>query len=623
MLKTGILKSVFVAAISLILFLLVYIYAYIHPSYHELLVENAENEAVRYVSFLVHAYQLDRQDTLVDSVPENVRQDIGRFRMDAELIKIRIFNPSGKIIFSTLPKEIGQVNEHDYFHNDVARGVVYSKTVRKDNMTAEMEMVKVDLVETYVPIMAGGLFKGAVETYCDITRSSSAIRQLTTHSLLFLGAVSMVLLAFLYYALRHADLSMQAKELAEAELRRANEELEERVAERAGELIRVNRSLSAEVAERRVAEQALAEALAETEEAKEKIDGILRSVTDGLLVIDRSARIVLMNAPAEALLGVTMKAAMGVRLHDVRLADSVRRAFDDLLAAPENSNVDFEMERPSPERPRIFQARVSVLRDRDESALGFVILMQEVTIAREIDRMKSDFLAMAAHELMTPLASIMGYSELLSSESSRQLSEQQKSEFVSFIHRKAEGLSRIVDDLLDVSRIESGQQISIAQIEFDLVTVLERLVEAYRKNSRGHTFTLKFNCRKCSLYADPIRIEQVFENLLSNAVKYSPDGSEVNISCSKDEKFCRFCVVDAGIGMTEEQVRHVFDKFFRVDVSNTARQGVGLGMSIAKYIVEAHGGSIEVSSELGKGTRVSFSLPADGTEIDYAYRRDG
>ncbi len=609
MLKTGILKSVFYSAASLIGFLLIYVYFFVHPSYHELLVENAENEAVRYVSFLVHAYQLDRRPFSDDSIPVEVTQDIGRFRMDAELIKIRVFNSSGTIIFSTLPKEIGQVNEHDYFHDRVAKGLVYSKTVRKDNMTAEMEVVKVDLVETYVPIMAAGAFRGAVETYYDITRSSSAIRQLTNQSLFFLGVVSLILFSFLFFALRHADLSIQAKEQAEAKLRKMNEELEERVAERSGELLRLNENLNEEVAEKTLAQNALKEALADTEEAKEKIDGIIRSVADGILVVDQDEKIILMNQPAESIVGISSEQASGVSIHEIPLSAALKDTLSRVMPGAGKVKADFEIERPAPERPRTFQARTSVLRDPDGNDLGAVVLMQDVSIEREVDRMKSDFLAMAAHELMTPLASIMGYSELLTSETARQLNDEQKVEFVNYIHRKAEGLSRIVDDLLDISRIESGQQISIAQIEFDLCLALERLLDAYRKSNRNHDFVLDVKCSDCRLCADPIRIEQVLENLLSNAVKYSPRGGEVRVQCVKDEKMCRFTVVDHGIGMTEEQVAHIFDKFYRVDQSNTARQGVGLGMSIAKHIVDSHGGEIQVSSELGKGTRVTFSLP--------------
>jgi len=217
---------------------------------------------------------------------------------------------------------------------------------------------------------------------------------------------------------------------------------------------------------------------------------------------------------------------------------------------------------------------------------------------------------------MTPLASIMGYSELLTSENVDQLTEEQKHEFLDYINRKAESLSCIVDDLLDLSRIESGQQISIAKIDFDLCLALSRLIEVYRKTWLSHVFVLNIQCDNCRLFADPVRIEQVLENLLSNAVKYSPDGGEIKVECSGDNQLCRFTITDDGIGMSPEQLDHIFDKFYRADVSNTAMRGIGLGMSIAKHIIDSHQGTITVSSEPGKGSQVSFALPRDGGQAN-------
>lgn len=616
MLKTHVLNGILFAALSLAGALILYIYFFIHPAYRELLVDHAEDESIRYVAFLVHAYDLAHQPLEAGSIPDSIARNVGRFSSDEPLIKLRVFDAAGKIVFSTLPKEVGRINQYDYFHKQVASGEVYSKTVRKDNFTAEMEIVETDLVETYVPIMVGEKFRGAVETYYDVTRSSNAINRLTSHSLFSLALVSGVLLLLLYYALRHADQSIVARSKAEEKLRRNNEELELLVAERTKELLQVNKSLNDQVAERTLAQTSLAEALIAMEESRDKIDGIIRSVADGLLVVDQDENVVLMNHLAERIVGASMIVAVGKKLDEIVMSDDLRKALSEVLSCSGSVNVDFELERPAPERARIFQIRSSALRDRDGSAFGSVLLLQDVTVERQVEQLKRDFLAMAAHELMTPLASIMGYSELLAGESSRQLKEEQRIEFLNYIYRKAEGLSRIVDDLLDVNRIEAGQQISIAQINFDLCVALERLVEAYRKTNSLHNFVLELECSKCGLYADPIRIEQVLENLLSNAVKYSPAGGEIRVHCSRDAKKCRFSVADHGIGMTSEQVEHIFDKFYRVDTTDTARQGIGLGMNIAKHIIEVHGGSIEVLSRLGEGTTVNFTLPTDGSTVD-------
>ena len=168
MLKTRFLKNIFLAAITTAVVLLTYLYLVVHPAYRELLIENAEDEAVRFASFLIASHNLDKPLSR-ENLPAKITNEVGRLHGDEMLIKLRIFSPEGEILFSTLPKEVGNLNERDYFHNSVAKGNVYSKTVKKDAMTAEMEIVTTDLVETYVPIMNGGHFNGAIETYYDIT----------------------------------------------------------------------------------------------------------------------------------------------------------------------------------------------------------------------------------------------------------------------------------------------------------------------------------------------------------------------------------------------------------------------------------------------------------------------
>ncbi len=608
MLKTRFLKNVFLAAIVIAVALLTYLYFIVHPAYRELLIENAEDEAIRFASFLVASHKLDKPISS-DNIPAKVTSEVGRLHGDEMLIKLRIFSPKGEIVFSTIPKEVGKLNEHDYFHNYVAKGNVYSKTVQKDAMTAEMEIVTTDLVETYVPIMNGGHFNGAIETYYDITLSNQKINALTNHSLALLGGLSLILLSLLYYALRHADLSIIARKNAENNLRLVNDELEDRVAKRAGELVKANESLTREIAERTLAQMALIEALSEMREDKEKISGILRSVDDGLLVIDSDNRIVLMNAPAEDILAVPQNEATGKDLTKVTQHSDLGEAFGKLMDNNMTSSHDFEFSHKVAGQKYIYHARTSHLRDEDGSIRGTVILMQDVTEERKLEQMKAEFLAMAAHELSTPLATIIGYADLLAGENAPELTPEIQRESLAFIHDKANALSRIVDDLLDVSRAESGQQLSINRVAFDLCQTLGLMVKSYNEMQTGHTITLETCALENKVYADPIRIGQVLDNILSNAVKYTPTGGQILINCMLKDDFYQVEITDNGIGMTTEQLEHVFDKFYRADASDTAKPGIGLGMSITRHIIEGHEGTISIHSEPSLGTQVIFNLP--------------
>ena len=236
---------------------------------------------------------------------------------------------------------------------------------------------------------------------------------------------------------------------------------------------------------------------------------------------------------------------------------------------------------------------------------------QAEDLLMEMDRMKSDFISTAAHELRTPLATMLGYTELLRMpDEFGSFSVAQRAEFLEEINLKGETLSRIIDELLDISRIESGQKISLDQQPHEPRALLANVLRCFEVQSQKHRFHLESpGVQPSTVVCDLHRLTQVLENLLSNAVKYSPRGGTITVSGESSGAEYVISVADQGIGMTAEQQARVFDKFYRVDASNTAISGLGLGMSIARQIVEEHGGRIWVKSAIGAGTTVTFTLP--------------
>ena len=230
---------------------------------------------------------------------------------------------------------------------------------------------------------------------------------------------------------------------------------------------------------------------------------------------------------------------------------------------------------------------------------------------REMDRMKSEFISTAAHELRTPLATMLGYTELLRSpDDFGSFSAEQSAEFLDEIYLKGETLSRIIDEMLDISRIESGHPIALDRQPHEPHSLLAKVVKRFKLQNKKHAFALDFpGIQPQTVVCDLPRITQVLENLLSNAVKYSPLGGTVTVRGESVGTDYAVSVIDEGIGMTTEQQARVFDKFYRADSSNTAIGGLGLGMSIARQIVEMHGGRIWLESKVGVGTTVTFCLP--------------
>lgn len=228
--------------------------------------------------------------------------------------------------------------------------------------------------------------------------------------------------------------------------------------------------------------------------------------------------------------------------------------------------------------------------------------------SREVNQLKSEIISVASHELRTPLAVITGYSELLQTDD--QFTEKNKKEFAAHIIRKAEMMERLIDDLLDLSNIEQGRALHINPERDDLGALATMIVEDYRIKHPKRLFALKFPAEPVAMLFDKVRIEQVFDNLLSNAAKFSPDSAPIEVVGEFREDLFQCRIIDRGIGMSPEQLEHVFDKFYRVDASNTSAGGLGLGLSLVKQIITSHGGDIRLESNPGVGTTVAFTLPA-------------
>ena len=224
----------------------------------------------------------------------------------------------------------------------------------------------------------------------------------------------------------------------------------------------------------------------------------------------------------------------------------------------------------------------------------------------EANMVKSEFMSIASHELRTPLTTLLGYSELLLT---RPLTKSQEKEFLGFINEESIRLSRIVDDLLDISRIESQKDFGFIRKPMEPAALVLKNIKFYAGTEAGRRISAEIEGGLPLVNVDAEKIGQVIKNLLDNAIKYSPSGDIVCKAFTEDDMVW-ISVRDSGIGISEEDIPRVFNKFFRVERKETEHvSGTGLGLSIAKYIVESHNGEIRVESEVGKGTTVSFGLP--------------
>lgn len=362
--------------------------------------------------------------------------------------------------------------------------------------------------------------------------------------------------------------------------------------------------ISTDITERKKAQS-------EVEAARDKIDAILKSVPDGLIVTDLSNRVILMNQAAEALLSVSLDAASRRHIGSLLAEEDLRRQIIAVRRGEEDKPV-MQWERRDPEtgQARVLLAQTTAVRSAPGRLTGTITILRDITPEREIDRMKDEFISTAAHELRTPLTTVMGYMELLL-RNHQAFAPEERQEFLNLVYRNSEVLERIINDLLDLSTVQAGRLITLKKSREDLAALAGRTVAAWRGLSDRHRFSFEFADAPADLCLDPGKIGQVLENLFSNAVKFSPAGGTIQVSGRRSDGEFEVTVSDEGIGMRPEQVARIFDKFYRVDASASAVGGLGLGMSIVKNIVEAHGGRIWVESQAGQGTKVHFTLPQE------------
>lgn len=364
-----------------------------------------------------------------------------------------------------------------------------------------------------------------------------------------------------------------------------------------------------DVSDRKGAEEELKKALVSAREARAKIACILKSVGDGLIVTDTRHRIVLMNPSAESLLGVTFEQVINRSVDDPCVTALLPEKLVKALRCGEAGDLfEFELCDSAGKELRALQARMSAIRDQTDRHSGIITTLRDVSREREIDSMKTEFITTAAHELRTPLTSIQGFSEILLARSD--LENAQRRSMLAIIHEQSESLARIVNDLLDLARIESGAGFVLQKTPCDLSQLIKQATSQLSWTSDRHLFEVALEPEDSVVCGDRVKLRQVLENILSNAVKYSPQGGPVRVTGQRRDSGFQVSIADQGIGMSEDQLQRIFDKFYRADTSNSAIEGVGLGMNIVQEIIKAHGGRIWVESCFGEGTVVHFTLPA-------------
>lgn len=335
---------------------------------------------------------------------------------------------------------------------------------------------------------------------------------------------------------------------------------------------------------------------------KEQLQNILTSMTDAVISFNRDRSILLTNPPADRLLKKWRDARKD---QEGDLPDEITGMLDH--AAMYSEEVEDELALDG----QYFDITISPLYSGN-NIRGAVAVFRDMTEQHRLDKVRTDFLANISHELRTPISMLIGYSEALSDGIVD--TDEEREEMMKIIRDEATRMGRLVNDTLDLTRLESGYM-RLYKEPVAVRPMVERIASKFIQKAKDAEITLAVSAEgagRAIVELDEDRIEQVMTNLIDNAIRHTPPGGNVEVRSSVSDGLLEVAVADTGSGIAEEDLTYVFERFYKADKARTrGKGGTGLGLAIAKNIVESHGGWIRAESSLGKGTTMTFSIPYD------------
>ena len=519
--------------------------------------------------------------------------DEGIYGIDLQA-KCTLVNRSAAEMVGYKPEELLGRNVHQMFHHSRPDGSPYP--VDECPIVSAIRVGKGTRVDTDVfwrkdgtsfpveyssyPVVENGVVQGAVVTFIDIT---------------------------------------ERKRTQDA-LRRARDELEMRVQERTTELAKANEQLR-EANQRLVVSSAQAQGQAAMARRRaSELETIVGSIVDAVFVCDTEGRIIEVNEAGLKIIGLSGKEGAQRSLVDyltllyLRHPDGRPVASEDLAlsrALRGETVVGYEEIAQSVETQRDFFVLVSAapIRDREGAIVGAVEVMSDITRIRELDKLKDDFIVVAAHELKTPVAILKGYAQALLRGAEDIPVPRRK--MLDSINRGADRIDRIVKDLLDISRLHLGH-LELELERIDLPQLVEAVIDRMPLTSTKHRIRV-VEAEPVVIYGDRDRLEQVLVNLLDNATKYSPKGGDIDVAVDGRGQEVVVSVRDQGVGIPADKQRHIFERFYSAHTGTPYDYGgMGVGLFISREIITRHGGRMWFESEERKGSTFYFSLPLKG-----------
>ena len=344
---------------------------------------------------------------------------------------------------------------------------------------------------------------------------------------------------------------------------------------------------------------------------KKETEAVIRSIAEGLLVIDSKGNVIMMNPAAERLLGISRKDKIGRPiLENLRKEQLVSLVKEH----PEKGSKEIELISQEDETKKVLRSSSAVIEDESGQTVGMVSVLSDITKQKELDQLKSNFVSNITHELRTPLVAVQKSIALILARNVGQITDTQE-HFLSAAERNLKRLSMLIDDLLDLSKLEAGK-LELRRELSPIVKIINESAENLHSWAKTKSINIERKIQEGlpEINLDPGRIIQVLNNLIGNAIKFTPENGSITVEAvlKKESEVIEVGIADTGIGIAKEDLPRVFDRFYQTgERALTDISGTGIGLSIAKEIVELHGGNIWAESNEKQGAKFIFTLPVN------------
>ncbi|HRM19007.1 MAG TPA: cell wall metabolism sensor histidine kinase WalK [Trichococcus flocculiformis] len=346
-----------------------------------------------------------------------------------------------------------------------------------------------------------------------------------------------------------------------------------------------------------------------TESERQRLDSVLRHMTDGVLATDRRGKIIIINSRAMDLLSISQDKAIGQSIMKV-LKLGEKFTFRQLLETQDELILNI----PTDDQDTILRGEFSVIQRESGFISGLVCVLSDIMEQEKVEQERRSFVSNVSHELRTPLTSVKSYTESLIDGAWED--EEIAPEFLKVISTETDRMIRMITDLLNLSRMDQGKQdlnrefVSINELVAHIIDRFEMVLKSEQYRNKKYTIERDFTQRTLWVEIDQDKFIQVIDNIMNNAIKYSPDGGKITCKLMETHNSVVISITDEGLGIPRKDIGHVFDRFYRVDKARARSMGgTGLGLAISKEVVQLHGGKIWVTSVENKGSTFFISLP--------------